>query len=143
MRFPFVSPSRSLAVAVLLGVLGCASPRMTPIQVADTVAAWKGTCGLLWIISLDPDRPLRIGITDLHGREVDFGDAYVFGSSHLASSFCRTDIPSVREFACSISSADDKPMLGKVEAWYRDQRIGEWQLSSVRNFTTRVFLPAS
>ena len=143
MRFPFVSPSRFLAVAALLGVLGCASPRMTPIQVAETVEAWKGKCGLLWIISLDSDRPLRISITDLHGREVDFGDAYVFGSSHLASSFCRTDVPAVRAFTCSISSVDDTPMRGKVEAWYRNQRIGEWPLSGIRNFTTRVVLPAS
>lgn len=131
----------SLGIAAALAgllALGCASPRPAPPRTEAELARWRKECGLLWIITADPGIRLHISITGKLGQAVDYGNGNVFGNLHLASSFCRTERPSVEDFECAFRTEAGAAATGTVEAWFSGALLGRWAFSKTDRFTARV-----
>lgn len=125
----------------LLTSLACNDPVLSPKAAAAQVGNWKQECGLLWVISIEPEIEINVQVTGRTGEMIRYGGGTTVGRKHLISPFCRTDIPSVQTFRCQITSPSGQRFSGRVEAWYLGNPIASWELKDSPNFETLVNLP--
>jgi len=133
----FVMPSM-----VLLAASGCREPAIDSKEATALVGNWKNECGLLWVISLEPDLAINVQVTGRTGEMIRYGGGTTIGRKHLISPFCRADTPTVRTFQCQITSPSGQRFSGRVEAWYLGTLIHGWDVKDMSKFETRVDLPS-
>jgi hypothetical protein len=126
----------------LLAALGCREPALDSRKAAALVGNWKSECGLLWVISLEPDLEINVQVTGRTGEMIRYGGGTTIGRKHLISPFCRADTPTVRTFQCQITSPTGQRFSGRVEAWYLGTLIKGWDVKDMTQFETRLDLPS-
>jgi hypothetical protein len=128
-------------LALIFASLGCQEAVLDPHKTAAAVGQWKDECGLLWVITLEPDLDINVQVTGRTGEMIRYGGGMVVGKKHLISPFCRTDLPTVHTFHCQISSPSSKPFSGRVEAWYLGAFLDGWDIRDTHQFKAQVVLP--
>ncbi|GEM_PF-2599335 len=140
--FRSVSSSVLALPILLLGAApACTRPGLVPRDAPRKVEEWKQQCGLLWILVLEKDEPVRIRITGKGGETLDYGGGFVIGNHHLASSFCRTDLLVLETFRCRIDAGDGALLSGRLEAWFNGNLLQTWALTGVRHYDASAGLP--